>query len=311
MRTRLLLGMLGLSLVGTAGILLLRYRHDAGAAPGAAGDERDAAVVQALAERLLGPGVRLVPGTTPDGLPLAVPVPPGGRLLGSLVRPSVVRAPATGAGEHVEVVIEAPDEPPALLGFYADALTQQGFAVAPVFGRQGPGGFLPSPGWVQSPLYCRAEQGPAVTVAIFREDGRPSDVRLRVEGAPFPPCAGSGPGVLTPPAEIVQLPLLLPPPGTQVQPGSGGPGVRGMEARADTTLSAAALEAYYATQLEAAGWTLRARGEAGPLVWSTWLVPGAGERHGFLSVLSWPPGQDRRHIQLLLAVPELPAPGLP
>ena len=311
MRTRLVLGVIGAIVVGAVGALALTDRHDAGAARPAAGDAPDAAVVHALAERLLGPGVRLVPGATPEGLPLDVPVPPGGRLLGSLVRPGVPFAPATSAGERVEVVLESPDEAPAVLAFYEDALARQGFAVAPVFGRQGPGGFLPSPGWVQSPLYCRSEQGPAVTVSVYREEGRPSDVRVRIEAAPFPPCTGSGPGVLAPPAETVELPLLVPPPDTQIQPGSSGPGVRGMEAIADTALSAAALEAHYAAHLEAAGWVLQERGGDGPLAWSAWLVPGAGERHGFLSVLAWPPGQNRRHIQLLLAFPELPALGLP
>jgi hypothetical protein len=306
-----LLGVVGIVGLGVAGGLVLTTRREAGATRLAADAEPEAAVVRALAERLLGRDVRLVPGETPEGLSLDVPVPLGGRLLGSVVRPGVPRAPATSAGEQVEVVLEAPGEAPALLAFYEEALARQGFAVAPVFGRQRPGGFLPSPGWTASPLYCRSEEGPGVSVSVYHEEGRPRDVRVRIEAAPFPPCTGSGPGVLTPSGETMELPLLSPPPDTQLQPGSSGPGVRGMEAIADTALSGAALEAHYAAQLEAAGWILRQRGGDGPLAWSAWLAPGAGERHGLLSVVEWPPGQDRRHIQLLLALPGLPAPGLP
>lgn len=305
----LALGMLAVIVVGAGAAVAPLTRHGARADPKATPDE--AAIVRALAERLLGQEVRLVPGATPDGLPLDLPAPPGGRLLGSVVRPGTPFWPATDAREHVEVVLEAPDEPSAVLAFYADSFARQGFTVAPVFGRQGQSGFLPSPGWVQSPLYCRSEEGPGVSIAVFRDQGRPSDVRVRFEGPPFPPCAGSGPGVLPPPAEVVELPLLVPAPDAQVQPGSSGAGARGMEALVKTAISAAALETFYAAQLEVAGWTLRERGADGPLIWSAWLVPGAGERHGFLSVLAWPPDQNRRHVQLLLAVPDLPQPGLP
>jgi hypothetical protein len=302
--------MLAVLLLGTVVAVTFPAWWVAGSTTDAARDE-EAALLRSLAERVLGTDVTLLPGVVPDTVAFVPPVPPDGRLLGSLIRPGVPRAPATTTGEYVEVLLEAPAAPPDLLAFYDAALVAQGFAVAPIFGRQGPGGFLPNPGWVQSPLYCRTEDGPAVTIAIFAADARPADVRVRAEAAPFPPCAGSGPGVLRPPAEIVQLPLLVPPPQTQVTPGSSGAGVRGMEALAETTLSAADLEAFYAAQLEAAGWILRERGGDGPTVWSTWLMPGAGERHGYLSVLAWPPGQNRRHIQLLLAYPELPAPGLP
>jgi hypothetical protein len=309
-RFGLLIGMLGPIVVGAGTVIAAMAGQGADAEPEMAGGD-EAALLRVLAERLLGPGVRLVPGATPDNLPLDVPAPPGGRLLGSVVRPGAQFAPASTAREHVEVVLEAPDEPPAVLAFYADSFARQGFTVAPVFGRQGQSGFLPSPGWVQSPLYCRSEEGPGVSIAVFRDQDHPSDVRVRFEGPPFPPCTASGPGVLPPPAEVVELPLLVPPPDAQVQPGSSGAGVRGMEALVETALSAAALEAFYAAQLEAAGWTLRERGGDGPLVWSAWLVPGVGDRQGFLSVLAWPPGQNRRHVQFLLAVPGLPQSGLP
>jgi hypothetical protein len=56
------------------------------------------------------------------------------------------------------------------------------------------------------------------------------------------------------------------------------------EAGATTKLSASDLEAQFAQQLAAAGWTKIARSADGPIAWSTWKVPGDGEWRGLLLV---------------------------
>ncbi len=100
----------------------------------------DPALLRELAERLLDQPVRLpqeaasgaartrlFAGSMPPDLPVTLPLPPGGRLLGSLARPSVVQGPGVLVlGQYTEVVLDAPGEALAILAFFDDALTEHG-----------------------------------------------------------------------------------------------------------------------------------------------------------------------------------------
>ena len=91
------------------------------------------------------------------------------------------------------------------------------------------------------------------------------------------------------------LPRLKPPPGVRVEPEGtgGGGGVWKSDARAHTEMVPMELEAFFAKQLELAGW-VRLTGSADEtFAWSSWLVPAvppSTEWRGILLVLAAFPG---------------------
>ena len=290
--------------------------------------QEDPALLRELAERLLGspypgppsvelPPARLLPGAIPADLPLMLSLPPGARLIGSVVRPTLSGGPAGPAvSESVEIVLDSADTPAAVLAFYERALPAQGLFVPAAYRAGRPGGFLPTGGGGMPTFYCQSERGPFIEIVAVARTGRPTDVRLRIQAFPGP--CGAPPGPLPsqgPPAD--PLPPLEAPAGVVVLPGGSGgsPLQRTSDAVAETTLSAAVLEAHYARQLETAGWQRTAGGSSGPLAWSVWRVPqdeadparpgfilAPGEREGFLAVLEGP-GPERRslHVQVTSA----------
>jgi hypothetical protein len=96
------------------------------------------------------------------------------------------------------------------------------------------------------------------------------------------------------------IPPLYAPEGVTLQASGMGGGPFGRwtsEATAVTQLGTSELEAHFAAQLRAAGWTRFAGRADGPLAWSTWQVPGAGGWQGFLFALE-APGEKRRSLHV-------------
>ena len=119
--------------------------------------------------------------------------------------------------------------------------------------------------------------------ALDREDGR-TDLRVRYSTANVDEMLAMR---QRSPYETSPLPLLRPPPGVSMRSeGHGGGG-------AHTERPPTELEAYFAKQLEAAGWG-RIDGSADDFfAWSSWLVPAvppAREWRGVLEVLAAFPG---------------------
>jgi hypothetical protein len=118
-----------------------------------------------------------------------------------------------------------------------------------------------------------------------------------------PPTQNELPDDLSPQAAPGRSPLpgLKPPPGVRIESSGSGGGGSGWsaDARARTEMLPMELEAYFAKQLEGAGWG-RVTGSADPFfAWSSWLlpeVPPAPEWHGVLIVLADLPG--RRSLSL-------------
>lgn len=118
-----------------------------------------------------------------------------------------------------------------------------------------------------------------------------------------PPTAEELPDDLSPEAAPGRSPLpgLKPPPGVRLESSSGGGGGSGWssDAAAQTEMAPMELEAYFAKQLEGAGWG-RVTGSADEFfAWSSWLVPQlpeAAELRGVLVVLADFPG--RRSLSL-------------
>lgn len=120
-----------------------------------------------------------------------------------------------------------------------------------------------------------------------------------------PPTKGELPDDLSPEAPPGRSPLpgLKPPPGVRITSSSSGGGGSGWanDAAARTEMPPMELEAYFAKQLEAAGWG-RVAGSADEFfAWSSWLlpeVPPAPEWRGVLIVLADLPGRRSLSIRV-------------
>src|SRR3954451_10574107 len=154
--------------------------------PRAAGaqDAGDVAQLRELAERLatafpLDPAwttlpasaetVQLLPGELPTGLPLALPLPTGSRLLGSAVRG------ADGRLGSIAVVLDLPDTLDRLRDYYERELPPLGWSPAPSGVSLPGGGRGRGPG---SETYCNPRNGLTLTLDIVQLSSAASDVRV-------------------------------------------------------------------------------------------------------------------------------------
>lgn len=263
--------------------------------------QSDPAALRELAQRLLAPPVagpngqpqmvELFVGQLPSDLPLALPTPPNGRLVGS---------DAHRAGTQPiswTIVFDAPGASADVNTFYQQQLPGLGWTPAPSHPGAQRGGFQPTLNTIPL-MFCQKSSGPSLTVNAIARPNLPTDVRVSVY-ASAGPCASSPGAPGQPPGED-RLPALTAPAGVQVQTTSGGgPNRFTSDATAITDQSVTTLEAHFAQLLQAAGWTRVAGGANGPLAWSTWTVPGDGGYEGFLYAMD-APGQNRKdlHVQV-------------
>ncbi len=283
-----------------------------------AAQQEDAAQIRDLAERLLtypyGTGAgdparaQLIVGRLPADFPFPLPMPPGGRLVGSAVRTAGTEMMS------IEAAIEAPGTPAQIVTFYDTALPAAGLSLAPT-SYSGGGGFQ-SGSAKRSDTFCLGETGPWLTLSAAEQAGSTegrSDVRVSVSMrvatvTPLPtsyagPCSTQGAGYSygygSAPGRL--LPRLSGPTGVPMQT-SGmnmGQDYVASSVTATTAMSVSELEAYFAGQLAAAGWARRAGGAEGPAAWSLWALPDEGEWQGFLTVVT-APGENRRRLSLLV-----------
>jgi hypothetical protein len=311
-------------------VLLSATRGGSGRAQG----PEPSALLRELAERLLTPSLpggqapraRLYPGTLPPDLPLPLPIPPDSRLVGSAVRPSLAPGPEpVPRGQAFDIVLDVPGAADTVLAFYQRAMGQLGWATPPARGPGLGGGFLPSTAPTRAAAFCAGAEGPWLNVSIAPRADAPNDVRVHVEIGTPGPCDPAAPS-LGPLPILTALPPLSAPAGVRMLPLGGSAGDTHAEARAvaQTNVSLADLEAHFAAQLAAAGWTRVAGGADEPLAWSVWRVPAptrAPSRaaaqapwQGFLYVLAGPAaGQRTLVVQVQASVSEagsgpIPAP---
>jgi hypothetical protein len=214
------------------------------------------------------------------------------RFFGSVVR--------RRAGELVgaEMMFEGPGDPEAVAANYATILVGLGWQRVEQPRPPG-GGFQHRTMMGTTLLVDKGESAMVYLHAADREDGA---VELRVRYDPVHAqdmLANLGRAMGH---EESVLPHLKPPPGVRLQPEGmgGGGGTWRSDARAHTDLAPTELEAYFAKQLEAAGWG-RVGGSADEFfAWSSWLVPSvppAREWHGVLLVLAAFPGWRKLSLQ--------------
>lgn len=290
----------GRSATTLALVLALAGIGVAGSSPRAA-QAQAADPVRELAERLLStpfgapsgqtPSVQLLPDQLPSDLPLTILQPAGTRVVGSMVRS------AGGKTTTEEIVLDVPGDAASLNSAYEQDLAAKGWK-PPANGLNQQHGFVSTPP-ASNRTFCQSASGPWLNFSAFGKTSGPNDVRLTINSNPGP-CAGP-PAPPQPPrpsnTAANLLPALSPPAGVGiVQNGGGGSNNRWTsEATATTDQTPGALEGHFAQQLQTAGWKRLAGRDDGPLSWSSWKLPGAGDWQGLLYVVQ-SPGQNRRSL---------------
>ena len=292
--------------LGTLLVLTIWSPDLTAAAPARQSDQE--AALHELAVRLLAPPppvpgvqpqtIELFPAALPPDLALDLPVPPGGRLIGSarFTRPD---------GTSTVAILDAPLSAQETFAYYQRELPGRGWASSGPRPRPGGGGFAAT----SSPVggyFCQGAADPWLDVNAYARDAQTSDVRVAwtatPSGSPCNPQVPPGPArPPVPPTLPEMLPLLSPPPGLDVRLAGGQAGSDRWSAQVaiETDKSPAELEAHYAGQLEAAGWTRRAGDAQSAFAWSTWDVPREGTWRGVLYVAEGA-GQNRRTANLQL-----------
>jgi hypothetical protein len=219
----------------------------------------------------------------PSDAPADLVVPGDLVLLGSLARR------IEGRITDVEVVLDGTKPVADFLDAYERDLQSHGWRRFQ-YPHQ-PGGF--DGGWHMGPaaIFVNEAAVSALWIAARQVEGGRTEVGLRYDrenAAHMMSDPGPGP---EPPGWDV-LPELRPPPGVKMQSqGSGGGGGSWTSsARAETEMPVPELEAHFAKQLAAAGWSRIAGNADETTGWSSWDVPKRGNWGGFLLVLSPFPG---------------------
>ena len=215
----------------------------------------------------------------PRGWPAELPLPHGGRLLGSLVHSF-----GDFRSGYMEAVLDADGTPLTVLSSYRAELGGNGWAVfeTPAFPRFAFSSGENGEGERQS--FLRSDEGPLLTVTVSGRDGSPCDVRLRLDAEVRRPQAQHL-GLQA--AMMERIPTLRAPSHVLVSPSGGGGGsdrewtTRGT---ARTAMAVGDLEAHFASQLSEAGWTRLGRGDDGVVAWSSWRLPGEQVWKGLLMV---------------------------
>jgi hypothetical protein len=241
----------------------------------------------------------LIPVGYPDDLPPELVDRTDLRFLGSVVRRRA------GALVGAEMVFDGPGDPEVVVAAYQAALVGLGWQPIDQPRPPGGGGFEIRGLGGMTLLVDKAESAMVFLHASDREDGG-AELRVRYDPVHAQDMiANIGRGMRH---EESILPQLKPPPGVKFRPeGTGGGGGRWKsDARTQTEMAPMELEAYFAKQLEAAGWG-RVGGSADDFfAWSSWLVPAVPptrEWRGLLLVLAAFPGWRQLSLQAELMSP--------
>jgi hypothetical protein len=243
--------------------------------------------------------VELVVGGLPAALVDEVPLPSGGRLVGSQLTSH------QGRLSELQVVLDVRGSTAEALRACERELRERGWD--PVEDLPGPmhhGGFV-SGAAGDTRMLRRGGQGPILWVAAGTIDETLTDLRVRLDWQmPRHLEERGGRGMQLP--SLNRMPRLHPPKGVAMEPrgGAGGVGWFSSQGQVGTDLSVPELEAHFASQLVEAGWT-RVSGRADEVLgWSSWSLPGEGEWGGLLIVLA---AFGTRERSLILRVEEIKA----
>jgi hypothetical protein len=237
----------------------------------------------------------LLPVGYPDDLPPEIVDRTELRFLGSVVRRRA------GALVGAEMVFEGPGEPEVVVSSYESALVELGWEHVDQ-PRPMRGGFQ-FRGFGE--MTCLVDKTKAAIIFIQAMDRETGGTELRVRYHP----GGAQETIRNMGGDMRQeesmIPNLKPPPGVKFRPeGMGGGGGRWQSgARAETEMAPTELEAFFAKQLEAAGWGRMTGSADDTFAWSSWLIPDSGEWRGVLLVLGAFPGVRQLSVQAERVVP--------
>ena len=204
---------------------------------------------------------QLLPGQLPPTFPGDFPLPPGSRVVGSLV------------GARSAVVLDTDQSGEAVIAFYAERLTAAGWS-APEDIPPRQGGFASSGFGAMGRNYAifYREDGPSLQVMTqTARNGRTSALISEMPANVGP--MRHGPRSRMMHHDILSiLPHIAPPPHSQQHSEGGGGGDDRVtsSARVETDLDLPALAAHYIAQLERGGWQRTDSGENDPVAWSAW-----------------------------------------
>ena len=228
------------------------------------------ATLRELAIRLLSPRypgaesmqvTDLLPGQLPPNPPIELALPPGARLIGSVIR-----------GQDSTTIFDTHLTSEELLAFYRERMTAIGWTEQEQFPPpQEQSGFVHAmPQQMAHAMFFASSHGP-----LLRLSGLPSPV-ARIEGQlsleTDPGQHGHGPLRRQLVAEMELLPPLLAPDKAQQRTlgGGGGGGEWRANAELTTNLDLAAVTTHYRAQLDGASWRESSHGEGDRVRWSVW-----------------------------------------
>ncbi len=278
-------------------------------------DQASDASLRELAQRYIlrdGTGqVDLLAGQMPGDLPVALALPAGSQLIGSVVRRATVRSIAW------DIFFDITSTPADVTTFFQNELQATGWATPKPYSYSydyTPSGFQyqrPSATATRAPSPTRtpAPNGPRdLTLCPSSGDiGIAISARVAASGltnvsvhldASTGQCAARRRATSTATARPPSLPALTSPADVIVDIlNYEDVGDNLSDATLETAMPAAEIEALYSTQLAAAGWVRITGDTRGPLAWSLWSTPSG--KQGYLSVLEIA-GQEMRdvHIQV-------------
>ena len=205
--------------------------------------------------------VRILPEALPSGFD--IPLPPGARVVGSLVF-----AKEDSAARETAIMLDVAMKPREVEEFFQEELAEAGWYSPQRFLPQG---FVSAEGTLVSSmpffLFCNDAEDISMQLTIFPPEDGLSGVRIAYSDQRRNPCGRSGPSAPAP-----TLPALKVPSGSKIEGSGSGDG--GDHANAEITLvtdlTAVALAEHFGEQLEELAWALVEEGALGPSAWSTW-----------------------------------------
>jgi hypothetical protein len=233
--------------------------------------------------------VDLIPVGYPDDFPAELVDRTELHFLGSAVRRRAGNLVA------VEMVFEGPGEPDAVLSSYEGSLVSLGWERLdqphPMRGGFDAGGFP------EMSLLVERKKSVAVNLQAMHREGGGTDLRVRYDPVHAQDMIANLARIRRHEEPSV-LPRLKPPPSMRFHPEGmgGGGGIWKSDARAQTEMPPMELEAFFAKQLELAGWGRMSGSADETFAWSSWLIPDSGEWRGVLLVLAPFPGW--RHVSV-------------
>jgi len=239
------------------------------------------------------PETEFFPGGIPPNLPVDVPLPGYGRVVGTVLNER--------GRKGFTLYLDAKGAVPELLDFYRDHLQPRGWREVGTAPHTVDGFNDADESSRGRAVFYHSEQEYTLLVCVTRAQDEPAAVRIQVDRGAGPPSVPSEPQ--SPP--VSTIPSLPLPPGASIVMGAGPasvhrPGSAHSSIQIEIESDLVAVADYYTLHLRRGGWTETASNQHGESFWSVWTFKnGAGHAwHGLLFVLQRPDFEHRYVAQV-------------